>query len=645
MKTGLLSIFCFLMAAGTLAAQEERSKADIYYFEYAYRDAIAEYHKERLKKPLSPQQKLNLAHSYMKTGSFDKAAESYLELFKQDTVMTVHHYNDMFQAMARTSGIDRVKAFLATRVNSFSKELLENAEFNFELLRRVDETAASAEIFNLRENSPQADFAPSFLGDRLLFTSARALDTKQVYNPSGEAFLDIYVARLTPDGNIQNTNQYTEMPEGNFHEATPFYSEELQKLFYVLSNTEDGRLSFDDNGKNALAIGLTDASGNFTYLLRDLSTSFYYPYYESKGQKLYFAANFEDSYGGTDIYYVYTNNGLIMSAPVNLGPRINTPGNEVAPYFLGDNFYFSSDVFYGLGGMDVYKAVMQQDGSFSIPVNLGRGINTPQDDFGLVIRKDEANGFLGYFASNRPGGKGNDDLYGFRVSEMPGLRTLVFRGNVLNPESGFGIGKVAVAVQAADSTLLKEVYTDDNGDFRIEIPYRDEVLLSASKRGYAPHSAGFGADGLDSLQGRLLEIKMDMFDDLVRESENQTIIKTDKFFFDRNSAVIKPEIAAELDKAVEAARKFPGLRLRIEAHTDSRGSAPANLKLSQNRADAIKKYLLQQGTPAACIVEARGYGEERILNNCTDGVYCLEMLHKQNERQLLVVLNYEELKE
>jgi len=382
MKTGLLSIFCFLLAAGTLAAQEGRSKADIYYFEYAYGDAIAEYHKERLKKPLSPQQKLNLAHSYMKTGSFDKAAESYLELFKQDTVMTVHHYNDMFQAMARTSGIDRVKAFLATRANSFSRELLENAEFNFELLRRVDETAASAEIFNLRENSPQADFAPSFLGDRLLFTSARALDSKQVYNPSGEAFLDIYVARMSPDGNIQNTNQYTEMPEGNFHEATPFYSEELQKLFYILSNAEDGRLSFDDNGKNALAIGLTDAAGNFTYLLRDLSTSFYYPYYESKGQKLYFAANFEDSYGGTDIYYVYTNNGLIMSAPVNLGPRINTPGNEVAPYFLDDNFYFSSDVFYGLGGMDVYKAVMQQDGSFSIPVNLGRGINTPQDDFG-----------------------------------------------------------------------------------------------------------------------------------------------------------------------------------------------------------------------------------------------------------------------
>ncbi len=645
MKTGLLSFFCILIATVSLTAQEKRSKADIHYFEYAYTEAISAYHKERLKKPLSPKQELNLAHSYMKAGSFEKATDSYLELFKQDTVMTVHHYNDMFQAMARTSGIDRVKAFLATKENYFSKELLENAEFNFELLSRGDVDIAPAEIFNLRENSPQADFAPSFLGNRLLFTSARALDSKQVYSPSGEAYLDIYVARVSPDGNIQNTNQFTEMPEGNFHEATPYYSESLRKLFYILSNAEDGRLSFDENGKNALAIGLTDSAGNFTYLLRDLSTSFYYPFYESKGEKLYFAANFEDSYGGTDIYYVYTNNGLIMSAPVNLGPRINTPGNEVAPYILDDSFYFSSDVFYGLGGMDIYKSVIQQDGSFSIPVNLGRDFNSAKDDFGLVIRNDEGNGFMGYFASNRPGGKGNDDLYGFKVSEMPGLKTLVFRGSILNPESGFGIEKVAVAVHAADSSLLKEVYTDDHGAYRIEIPYRDKAHLKASKHGYAAHSAAFGTDGLDSLQGRALDIVMDKLNDLVRESEDQSIIKTDRFFFDRNSAVVKPEIAAELDKAVEAVRKFPELRLRIETHTDSRGSSTANLRLSQNRADAIKNYLLRQGTPAASIVEAKGYGEERILNNCTDGVYCLEMLHKQNERQLLVVLNYEELKE
>jgi outer membrane protein OmpA-like peptidoglycan-associated protein len=645
MKIGLLILLSLLWAPGILQAQEKRSRADVLYFEYAYREAIAEYHREGQKKPLSPTQQLNLAHSYFKTGNYDRATEAYLRVFKQDTVMTVHQYNDMFQAMARTSGMERVKAFLATREDHFSEELLENAEFNFELLEKEKESDASPVLFNLRENSPQADFAPAFYHDRLLFTSARSLDSKQIYNPSGEAFLDIFVARLGPDGNILNTNPFTAMPSGDFHEATPYFSESLNKLFYILSNSEAGRLSFDENGRNALAIGLTDMAGNFSYLLRDLSTSFYYPYYDRAGQKLYFAANFEDSYGGTDIYYVYTNDGLIMSAPVNLGPRINTPGNEIAPYIFEDSFYFSSDIFYGLGGMDLYKAVIQQEGGFSIPVNLGRGLNSPQDDFGLIIRENKINGLIGYFASNRPGGKGKDDLYGFRASEKPGLKTLVFRGSTINPESGFGIDKVAVTVRAADSSLIKQVYTNDNGAYRIEIPAREQAQLEASKPGYATYFESLGPERLDSLEGRSLDIEMVMLEDLVRETEGQTVIKMDKFFFTLNRSAISPEITVELNKAAEAVRKFPRLKLRIETHTDSRGSSAANLKLSQSRADAIKNYLVQQGTPAANIVEAKGYGEEKILNNCTDGVYCLEILHKQNERQLIVVLNYQQLKE
>lgn len=643
MKKSMHAILCFFLAAGCLIAQEKRSKADVHFFEYAYADAIAEYKKESQRKPLSLQQQLNLAEAYLKTKDFEEAMETYLEVFKKDTLMTGHHYNNMFRAMARTSGMDRVRAFLETKKYEFSPELLENADFNLELLKNETGEENSVRILNLRENSPQGDFAPAFYGDRLLFTSARSADDKKVYGPSGEAYLDIYVARLSPDGNIQNTNPYTDMPASTFHEATPYYSNSLKKLFYVLSNADDGQLTFSESGKNSLAIGTSDTQGNFSYLLRDLSTSFYYPFYEDATGKLYFAANFEDSFGGTDLYYAYTNNGMIMSAPVNLGPRINTPGNEIAPYIFDGTLYFSSDVYYGLGGMDLYKADIQQDGSFSIPVNLGSALNSEQDDFGLILRKDETGSLSGYFASNRPGGKGNDDLYAFRSSEKPGLKTLVFRGRALNPESSFGIEKVEVSVLAPDSSLLKRAYTTYNGSFRIEIPARDSVILRASRNRYASYEEAFGTQGLAELQGKTLEIPMPELGDVVRQSdEGLTVLKMDKFFFERNASRINPDIATQLDKAVTAMRQFPDLRVRIEAHTDSRGSSTSNQRLSQARADAIRKYLTDQGIPADHITEARGFGEERILNTCKDGVYCLEILHKQNERQWIVVTNYED---
>jgi outer membrane protein OmpA-like peptidoglycan-associated protein len=559
--------------------------------------------------------------------------------------MSVHHFNDMLQAISRTSGIDRVKAFLATKQGYLSPQLLENAEFNFELLNVADKSQVTYTFFDLAANSPQSDFAPAFYKDRMLFTSGRPQKSKQMYGPSGEAYLDIFVGRANANGDILNAQPYTGIPESKFHEATPSYSESLDKLFYIRSNAEGANLTFDNEGKNSLTLGVVSNEENFVYLLRDPGTSFYYPFYDEKNERLYFAAKFDEGYGGTDLYYVHTNNGLIMSAPVNLGPRINTPGNEISPFIFENSLYYASDIFYGLGGMDLYKSEIQQDGSYSIPVNLGEGINSSADDFSLIIRDNETGGLIGYYASNRPGGKGGDDIYGFEVAEKPGLKTLVFRGKALQEDSGQGIDKVAVSVKAMDGTLIKEVYTAEDGSYRIEIPLRDSLSLEASKNRYSAYREVLGPAELDSLKGDTKDLELTLLDDLVRETEDQTVIKMDRFYFTKNSATVTPEIAAELDKVVRAVQLFPALQLRIESHTDSRGGSATNFKLSQNRADAIKNYLLGQGVSSSNILYSIGFGEDKIINNCTNGVYCLDILHKQNERQLIVILNYDLLYE
>ena len=329
-----------------------------------------------------------------------------------------------------------------------------------------------------------------------------------------------------------------------------------------------------------------------------------------------------------------------MSAPINLGPRINSPGNEIAPYIFENSLYFSSDIFYGLGGMDVYKSNFQAGDGFSIPVNLGKEINSEKDDFGFII-KNYKDGLLGYFSSNREGGKGDDDIYAFLVDEKPGLKTLTLKGEAKEPVGGKKvIPNVLVKLLDKDFKVLSEVYTDDEGKYRFEIPWREEVVLYAAKERYSLFTEKLVVATSDDQQTTFdVKIPLSLYDDLVEKKEGQTVIKLRKFFFSNGGSKITPEIANELDKVVATVAAFPNIQLRIETHTDSRGGSSSNFRLSQSRSDAIKKYLLDKGVSNSNILYSVGYGESKILNNCKNGVFCLEVLHKRNQRSLIVILN------
>ncbi len=630
----------FVLGMVISVAQTKKSKGDLFFFQYEYQKAVNAYEAQLANGTLTPKQFLNLADAYFQTNNFEKASEAYLDLYKRDTLMDGHHYNKMLQSFSKTTDKERKTAFLATMSNDFPKELMENMDFNNQLLQSASANSGlDYEIFNLDGNSPQTDFAPTFYKEKLLFSSGRQQDKKMKYEPGNEGYFNLYGSTLQPDGQITAIQPFDQVTSSSFHKATPYYSTKLNSVFYVLSNTQNGEMTFDDNGKNALAIGMQRIGGAFQLLLKDLSTSFYYPFYDDATGKLYFAADFEDGYGGTDIYFVYTTNGQVMSAPINLGPRINSPGNEIAPFVFEDSFYFASDVFYGLGGMDIYKANIEKEG-FGIPINLGNGINTEYDDFGFVIR-NEGEGLLGYFASNRPGGKGKDDLYGFKVDEKPGLKTITFKGKVVKPYGrGEAVAKAIVRLRDASGQMLSETYSDEEGNYRLEIPWIDTVVLESTADRYSTFKKRFSEDDLKELQNSdAFNIALELYDDLVEEKEGQKVVKLDKFYFANSATQLTPEIDAQLDKVVSFMNAFPDAQLRIETYTDSRGGSSTNFTLTQGRSDAIKKYLVSKGVPATSILYSIGYGEDKILNNCTNGVFCIETLHKQNQRSLIVVLN------
>ncbi|MGB3142925.1 MAG: OmpA family protein [Maribacter sp.] len=637
MKITTTLVFLFFIPF-LIVAQNKASKGDNFFYGYKYEQAIAEYKKEMVKNSLTNEQKLNLADSYLKTGSYDDAAKIYLEVNKNDTIMSVHRFNKMLQSLAKSADKEQIKTFLRSKSEKLSSELIENAEFNYSLLEgNVANDLVGIE--KLGVNSPQGDFSPAFYKDGLLFSSSRLKKSKGVYEPSGEAYLDIYFGKIDNAGNITSTENFTAIPDSQFHQSTPYYSDTLKTFYYIKSNTEDGQMAFDENGKNALAIGSLKENGQFNFILKDLSTSFYYPFFDDKTQRLFFAANFEDSYGGTDLYYVYTNNGQIMSAPVNLGPRINSPGNEIAPYIFNGSLYFSSDVFYGIGGMDIYKSNILVDNSFSIPVNLGKEINSVDDDFGFILKEDEQGKLQSYFASNRQGGKGGDDLYKLTLENAPGLKTFALQGKVVNLKNKTGISNAQIRLLNGNGDLVREGYTSENGDFRIEIPWQKQITVQAVKEGFSQYNTSYSEEGMEELQNSPYIMGLSQLEDLLTENEGKTTIKLDKFYFDKGKSAINSSVKTELDKVVEAVQRFPQLKLKIENHTDSKGSDSYNKKLSQDRADAIKKYLLTNGVSDTSILEAVGYGEEKIKNSCTNGVYCLDFLHKQNERTLFVIVN------
>jgi len=644
----LRTVLLFFLITTTLCiAQEKKSKGDFLFYEYAYKDAIVAYKKELTKTKLTRQQYLNLADSYLKVGDFKQASKIYLDIYnleasKKDTtvVMSNHKFNKLLQSLNSIAEKDKIKELLDKKKSFSSTNIMENAAFNNQLLASDVGAKLNFEIFNLEINSPQADFSPSFYNKKLLFTSGRPQKSRKIYEPSGESYLDIFTAKLRPDGNAANANLFKGIPSSNYHRATPFYSADINNIFYMLSNTTNGKLTFSKKGKNSLAIGKVNGIGDFIFLLKDLSTSFYYPFYDPKTSKLFFAADFEDGYGGTDIYYVHTNQGQIMSAPINLGPKINTPGNEIAPYIFENSIYFSSDIFYGLGGMDIYKSNILKDDTYSIPVNLGSGINSSYDDFGFIIKNNDAQGLTGYFSSNRDGGKGNDDIYGFIVEEKPGIKTILIKGNIKNNDTNESIHKALIQIFDAPGKLIKEAYSEEDGSYVIEIPWKETINLKVTKKRYSNFLVNYTNDQIAKVQKNNLNISLSLLDNLVEEKENQTVIKLNKFYFKRGKNDITPQIAMEMDKVIEIIKKFPQLQLRIESHTDSRAGGSTNFGISQKRADAIKHYLLENGVPSSNILYSVGYGEDRLVNKCKNGVFCLDMQHKQNERSLIVILNY-----
>ena len=345
------------------------------------------------------------------------------------------------------------------------------------------------------------------------------------------------------------------------------------------------------------------------------------------------------SLGNSDIYRVQIIGNNQYGKPENLGNVINTAGRESFPYVSKENIlYYSSDGIPGLGGWDIFAVKFKEDGSTTKPVNIGQPGNSADDDFCFVLNSDTRIGFL---SSNRPGGKGRDDIYSFHEDvplmfdcERP-LKVIV-----KNAKTKEVIADASITLSDKMMVQLDKQKTAADGSFTFEkINCNDDphYYLRGEKEKFetAEMNVVLKEEGDDQvyeilLKPREIAIKKGM--DLAKVFEIREIK------FDLGKADIRPDAEVELNKIVEALRQYPKMKLDIRSHTDSRGSDSANMKLSDRRAKATMQWIVNQGIKSNRL-KAKGYGESRLVNKCRNGVKCTEEEHQQNRRSEFIVIS------
>jgi outer membrane protein OmpA-like peptidoglycan-associated protein len=341
---------------------------------------------------------------------------------------------------------------------------------------------------------------------------------------------------------------------------------------------------------------------------------------------LYFASNRPGGMGKSDIYVCHRNPDGTWSAPENAGPQINTVGNESCPFIHADNqtLYFTSDGHPGYGGDDLFLIKKQPGGKWNNAENLGYPINTIENEGSLVIASD---GKTAYYASDRSDSKGGLDLYTFELrSDVRPSKTLWVKGKVFDAKTKKGLPSAVELTDLETREVLSKVQTDESGTYLVTLPVGKDYAFNVNRRGYLFYSENF------PLSKNIPDSTYNIDIPLEPLLANATVILKN-IFFDVNRYELKPESFTELDNIVELLKENPSLKIQISGHTDNIGKPADNLKLSNNRANAVIQYLVMKGIDAKRL-SSKGWGETQPLAGNSD-----ERGRAQNRRTEMKVLN------
>lgn len=653
MKKGLslLALVSFLFLGNTEAqAQAGLKKSDKEYESWAYVDAMTIYEKIVKKGYVSQDILEKLGNTYYFNARYAEANPFYERLFTEFGTEDIapEFYYRYAQTLQHTGKTAEAKNYY----NQFVEKVGSNTQIaavrknEAALQKQITENSGRyRNVENLPINTQFADFGSYVHNKQLYFTSARDTGSfsKKIHTWTGEAFTSLYEYKL-PNDTIAKKSKPKKLKgdvKSKFNESTAVVTADGQTIYFTRNNMLGNTRGFDADKNTKLKIyraelknGKWNNVQELPFNSNDFNTA--HPTLSKDGNILYFASDRAGGFGNSDLWKVSVN-GSGYGVPQNLGAAINTEGRETFPFVnSNDELYFSSDGRIGLGGLDVYGVKIKEDGSFYEVQNIGEPVNSNTDDFAYYIDYKTKQGF---FSSNRTGGHGNDDIYGFvetRALKLGCSQELLV--TVVDAKTRNIITDASLTLY---DKLYKELGTSNkyaNNGYRFSTEYEcgESYHVKVSKEGYITKEESVALDDQSGISERTIvleqkKVEVKKNDDLFKVLELKPI------YFDYDKDNIRPDAAVELAKVVEVLKDYPRMKIDVRSHTDSRGSDQYNLKLSQRRAKSTAEWIANQGIDLSRITY-KGYGETQLINKCINGAKCSDTEHEDNRRSEFIVL-------
>jgi len=639
----------FLCTTSLLFAQHERElqKANEMYKNFAYVDAIKIYEKIAKQGYVNQEMLESLGNSYYYKAEYKNALQWYEQLFEEGKYnVKPEYYYRYAQALKSVGRYDESDKMM----NKFA-ELTGNAdtravlfEENKDYQEVIQGNSGRLELHPVSINTEFSEYGTALYGDKVVFTAANSGKTSKggVSQWTGESYYDLYMADRDKQ-TLSNKKFFSTTVNTPFNESTAVFTKDGNTMYFTRNNYVNHRLGTDVENTILLKIlrATKDSNGEWGNVVELPFNSDDYnvahPALSPDEKFLYFASDMKGSLGESDIYRVEILGDNQYGTPENLGDIINTPGRESFPFVSKNNvLYYSSDGIPGLGGLDIFAVKFYENGTVSKPINIGRPGNSADDDFCFVMDSETKIGFL---SSNRPGGKGRDDIYSF-YEEKP----LVFdcekmiKGVLKDSEKN---DVIADGVIVLSDKTMKEVArqkTKADGSFAFEkVDCKDlYYYLRAEIGDYVTTEVkvdlSVEGDVFYEFMIKPREIAIDKDVDLAK------VLNIKEIYFDFDKSDIRPDAAVELAKIVEVMRENPKMKIDIRSHTDSRASDEYNLRLSERRAKATLEWMVKQGIERKRLT-AKGYGETQLVNGCSNGVPCTDEEHQANRRSEFIIVS------
>lgn len=596
---GVVSMF--LTGCG---ADQALKKGDKFYAMGEYFDAANQYKKAYSQTPAKERQQrgqraLKMAECYRRINYTQKAIAAYNNAirYKQTDSMTYLYLAQQLMKNAQYKEAEKqFQTALDSMGNNASMELRTLATTGLRSAQKAPGWKKEGSDYTIKRenlfNSRRADYSPVLGGednDRLFFTSTRnQAKGDELSGITGTKNADIFYSQKDDKGKWQRPEVIDTELNTDWDEGACCLSPDGRTMYLTQCKTDPDYPRF----ATIVTSQRSDAAWSKATELKmtnDTLSTFAHPAVSPDGQWLYFVSDMPGGMGGYDIWRVrLTTNGV--GGVENVGTPINTAGDEKFPTFRPNgDLYFSSDGHEGMGGLDIYIAKPNSNG-WRIE-HPGFPLNSQGDDFGMTFEGMKNQGF---FSSNRGDGKGWDHIYSFYNPEI--IQTV--KGWVYE-QDGYELTQAVVYMVGNDGTNMKLSVKGD-GSFTQEIKAGVDYVLLGTCKGFLNHQEHIKVEPVKKSEEYVLQFPL---------ASITAPVLIDNIFYDFDKATLRPESASALDELVVLLKENPNVTIELSAHTDYKGSAEYNKRLSQRRAESVVKYLTEHGIENERLTPV-GYGKE-----------------------------------